>query len=112
VGYVRLSRLASRVAAVVHHGGIGTTYAALAAGTPAVIVPQAFDQGFNAALVEAVGAGVDGRREPLATALEQAVDDAALGARARRVASRLIPPDQATRQLVDRIVTAAGGQAG
>lgn len=31
-------------AVIIHHGGIGTTHAALAAGRPQVLVPQVFDQ--------------------------------------------------------------------
>ena len=46
-------------AAVVGHGGFGTTTAALASGVPQVVVPLfALDQFVNAAHVEAVGAGV------------------------------------------------------
>jgi glycosyltransferase len=47
------------VAAVVGHGGFGTTLAALAAGAPQVVVPLfSFDQFDNAARVAEVGAGV------------------------------------------------------
>ncbi len=44
-------------AAVVHHGGIGTTANALAAGTPQLILPLAFDQRDNAMRVNRLGAG-------------------------------------------------------
>ncbi len=44
-------------AAVVHHGGIGTTAKALAAGTPQLILPFAFDQVDNATRVKRLGAG-------------------------------------------------------
>lgn len=40
--------LLPRVAAVVHHGGIGTVAAALSAGIPQLIQPMAFDQFDNA----------------------------------------------------------------
>ncbi|MEW2296155.1 glycosyltransferase [Streptomyces sp. NPDC006743] len=44
--------------AVVHHGGAGTTLAVLAAGLPALILPQPGDDGpDNAAAVRATGAG-------------------------------------------------------
>jgi sterol 3beta-glucosyltransferase len=46
-----------RVSAVVHHGGAGTTAAALRAGLPAVIVPFAVDQPFWGMRVAALGAG-------------------------------------------------------
>jgi hypothetical protein len=47
-----------RVAAVVHHGGSGTTHTALAAGVPQVITPTGvLDQPFWAARVAALGLG-------------------------------------------------------
>jgi rhamnosyltransferase subunit B len=45
------------VAALVHHGGIGTTAQALAAGIPQLIMPLSFDQPDNAARVARLGAG-------------------------------------------------------
>lgn len=48
-----------QVAAVVGHGGFGTTMMTLAAGVPQVVVPLfAFDQTVNAERVAAVGAGI------------------------------------------------------
>ncbi len=46
-----------RMAAVVHHGGAGTTAAGLAAGVPSVIVPFFADQPFWGRRVAALGAG-------------------------------------------------------
>jgi UDP:flavonoid glycosyltransferase YjiC (YdhE family) len=46
-----------RTAAVVHHGGAGTTAAALRAGVPAVVVPFMSDQPFWARRVHELGAG-------------------------------------------------------
>jgi sterol 3beta-glucosyltransferase len=46
-----------QMAAVVHHGGAGTTAAALRAGVPSVIVPFAADQPFWADRVVRLGAG-------------------------------------------------------
>ncbi len=46
--YVPFSRVFSRCAAIVHHGGIGTSAQALAAGAPQLIMPLAFDQPDNA----------------------------------------------------------------
>ncbi len=45
-----------RVSVVVHHGGAGTTAAALRAGVPSVVVPFFGDQRFWAARVHALGA--------------------------------------------------------
>jgi sterol 3beta-glucosyltransferase len=46
-----------RTAAVVHHGGAGTTAAGLRAGKPTVICPFAFDQWFWGKVVHSLGAG-------------------------------------------------------
>jgi UDP:flavonoid glycosyltransferase YjiC (YdhE family) len=50
-------QLLPRCVALVHHGGIGTTAAALASGTPQLILPLAWDQPDNAARVHKLGAG-------------------------------------------------------
>lgn len=42
--FAPLSQVAPRCLAAVHHGGIGTTVALLAAGLPQLIVPRGFDQ--------------------------------------------------------------------
>ncbi|MBN9690561.1 MAG: glycosyltransferase family 1 protein [Verrucomicrobia bacterium] len=55
--FAPFQRLFPRCAAVVHHGGIGTTAKALAAGTPQLILPFAFDQLDNACRVKRLGAG-------------------------------------------------------
>jgi sterol 3beta-glucosyltransferase len=56
VADVPYSWLFEHVAAVVHHGGAGTTGAGLRAGRPTVIVPHAVDQPFWARAVHARGA--------------------------------------------------------
>ncbi len=66
--------LLPKCAAIVHHGGIGTTAAALSAGIPQLVLPLAWDQPDNAARVRALGAGTSlpkKRRSPehLASAL-------------------------------------------
>ena len=57
LSYVSLRRLLPSCAAIVHHGGIGTTSQALAAGIPQTIGPLAFDQFDNAARVERLRCG-------------------------------------------------------
>jgi sterol 3beta-glucosyltransferase len=49
--------LFARMSAVVHHGGAGTTGAALMAGVPSLVVPFTMDQPFWARRVHALGAG-------------------------------------------------------
>jgi UDP:flavonoid glycosyltransferase YjiC (YdhE family) len=51
-------RLLPLCAAVVHHGGVGTTAAALEAGCPQLVLPLAWDQPDNAARVAGLGAGL------------------------------------------------------
>lgn len=60
--YVPLSALLPRAAAIVHHGGIGTTALALAAGIPQLVAPFADDQPDNAVRVERLNAGTAVRR--------------------------------------------------
>jgi rhamnosyltransferase subunit B len=55
--YVPLRTLLPHAAALIHHGGIGTTAEALRAGTPQLVVPLAHDQFDNGARVTALGVG-------------------------------------------------------
>jgi UDP:flavonoid glycosyltransferase YjiC (YdhE family) len=57
VGWVPLHHLLDGSAAVAHHGGSGTTMAALAAGVPQLILPHGADQFINAGAVAALGIG-------------------------------------------------------
>lgn len=45
------------MAGIVHHGGAGTTYAALRAGVPSVAVPFGVDQPYHAERIHALGVG-------------------------------------------------------
>ena len=58
VGEVNHQALFGRVAAVVHHGGAGTTTVATMSGAPQVVVPQIVDQPYWAARVAELGIGV------------------------------------------------------
>jgi len=58
VGEVNHQVLFGRVAAVVHHGGVGTTTVATRAGAPQVVVPQIADQPYFAGRVAELGVGV------------------------------------------------------
>jgi len=55
--YIPFSAVLRRAAALVHHGGIGTTAQALAAGVPQLLVPFAHDQPDNAVRVRRLGVG-------------------------------------------------------
>jgi rhamnosyltransferase subunit B len=55
--YVPFSAVLPSAAAFVHHGGIGTTAQALAAGVPQLVVPLAHDQPDNALRIRRLGVG-------------------------------------------------------
>ena len=57
IGEVNHQALFKRVAAVVHHGGAGTTHAATRAGAPQVVIPQHYDQHYWAGQVQQLGIG-------------------------------------------------------
>ena len=93
------SWLFPRMAAVVHHGGAGTTAEGLRAGVPSVIVPFVFDQPFWGARVKAMGLGpepIPQKRlsaELLAGAIRSAVEDAEMQKRARLVGETIRAED-------------------
>jgi vancomycin aglycone glucosyltransferase len=60
IGDVDHAKLFPRVAAVVHHGGSGTTTAAARAGKPQAIVPHNYDQFYWAHRITQLGIGVSG----------------------------------------------------
>jgi UDP:flavonoid glycosyltransferase YjiC (YdhE family) len=93
IPFAPLRELLPNCTAIVHHGGIGTTAAALAAGTPQLILPFAYDQFDNAARVErlGVGASLPPRRRAaadIAAALKRILCDPA-AQRCRATAQRL-----------------------
>jgi sterol 3beta-glucosyltransferase len=95
VDAVSHSWLLERCAAAVHHGGAGTTAAALRAGVPSVIVPHMIDQHGWGRRVHALGAGpppLARRRlsaERLAEAIVAAVEQAQLRERAAALGARI-----------------------
>lgn len=60
VGWVPLTRLLQTCDAAVHHGGAGTTLAALNAGVPQLVLPDGADRRINAESVHDRGAGLLG----------------------------------------------------
>ncbi len=57
IPYAPFSQLLPRCAAIVHHGGIGTTAQALRAGIPQLITPMSHDQPDNAMRIRRLGVG-------------------------------------------------------
>jgi sterol 3beta-glucosyltransferase len=92
----------SRVRAAVHHGGAGTTHAAVRAGAPSVVVPFLADQPFWARLLERQGlaaAPLPRRRvttAPAGIALDEAL---ACAAHAAEVGAAVAAEDGALRAI-------------
>jgi UDP:flavonoid glycosyltransferase YjiC (YdhE family) len=57
IPYAPFARVYPRCAAIIHHGGIGTTAQGLRAGVPALVMPWGIDQFFNGDRVARIGAG-------------------------------------------------------
>lgn len=95
--------LLPRVAAVVHHGGAGTTAAALRAGRPTVICPFLVDQPFWGARVAEIGAGPEPiakkklTAEKLAAAIRRALEDESIRRRAREIGEGIRSEDGVAR---------------
>jgi UDP:flavonoid glycosyltransferase YjiC (YdhE family) len=111
----------TEAAAVVCHGGSGTTFGALAAGVPLVIVPLFADQPTNGVLVAAAGAGLVVGPEPgaaerrariapddaprIRAAIETVLATAAFGEAAQRIAA-----DMRAQPTVDELVASLAAE--
>jgi UDP:flavonoid glycosyltransferase YjiC (YdhE family) len=84
-----------QVAAVVHHGGAGTTGAGLRAGVPNIIVPFFGDQHFWGWRVEELGAGpkpIPHRKlsaERLASAIQDSIVNKKMQSRAAKLGQQI-----------------------
>jgi sterol 3beta-glucosyltransferase len=93
------SWLFPQMAAVVHHGGVGTTAAGLRAGVPSVVVPFMADQPYWGQRVMDLGVGpayIPRTRltaEKLAAAITQTVNDAGMRGRAAALGQRIRAED-------------------
>ncbi len=91
--------LLPRAAAIVHHGGIGTTAEALRAGVPQLVMPFAFDQFDNGQRVRTLGAGQVLLASRLSTRrlckTLTAVLDGAVQSKARELAAQMALSSQA-----------------
>ncbi|MGW6843190.1 glycosyltransferase [Streptomyces sp. NPDC054958] len=105
IGDVPHAVLFPRLAAVVHHGGAGTSAAALRAGVPAVTVPVTADQPFWAGRLAAIGAATDPipfrslTAERLAASLHQVVRQQTHSRAAAKAAQHLMTENGAGRTL-------------
>ena len=87
--------LLPQMAAIVHHGGAGTTGAALSAGVPNIVVPHFGDQYFWGRRVAELGVGPEPiphktlSAERLAQAISIAVNDRDMQERARKLGEQI-----------------------
>lgn len=95
VGEVSHDWLFPRLAAVVHHGGSGTTHRAVLAGVPSMAVPVGFDQPYWGRRLAELGVGVPPipyrklSHARLAGAIRQLTGDPGIAARAKRLGAVL-----------------------
>jgi UDP:flavonoid glycosyltransferase YjiC (YdhE family) len=99
VGSIPHAWLFPRMAAIVHHGGAGTTAAALSAGVPSIVTPVMGDQSFWARRVSDLGVGptsVPRRKltvERLSGAIEAAISDATIRAKSATLGEQIRAED-------------------
>lgn len=107
VSFASFELLLPQLAALIHHGGIGTSAQCLAAGLPQLITPWAHDQFDNASRLHRLG--VAKRISPLANtnawirALRRLVHDDGLGARCRHLAQKICGDVPASTRIVEQI---------
>lgn len=95
IEYVPHDWLYKHVKVAIHHGGAGTTSASLHAGIPAITLPLAIDQFFWSERIYKIGVGpkpIPQRKltaEKLAHAIERALTDETMKARAKTISETL-----------------------
>ncbi|MDH5636874.1 MAG: glycosyltransferase [Nitrospinota bacterium] len=91
-----------RCAAVVHHGGAGTTQSSLFCGCPSIVVSHAFDQFFWAQRLREIGVGGEPLMkrtitpEKLASVIEEVVANKEMKARAEKLGAAMREEDGVT----------------
>ena len=97
--YAPLADVLPRCRAIVHHGGYGTTAAAIVAGIPSVVTPFMPDQLWYGRCTEAIGAGVvvpARRRRDVGAALDHVLHVHSIAERSRTLARALEGTDGAS----------------
>jgi hypothetical protein len=87
--FIPQASLLPTCSAVVHHGGAGTMFGALAHGLPQVIVPQGADNFLNASMIEDAGAGLTALPEGVASAIRRVLDEPGFASAAQRLAAEI-----------------------
>jgi len=97
--YAPHSWLFPQMAAVVHHGGAGTTAAGFRAGVPTIIVPHNADQPYWGRMVKQLGVGTEpiprGKltAEKLAAAIEEVASNRVMQDRAAELSKKIAAED-------------------
>lgn len=105
------AHLFPRMAAVIHHGGAGTTACAALSGVPQIIIPHILDQFYWGHRVHASGLGPEPvwrtrlSAEKLATALHECIANSMMKQTARSISSR-IHPHESMERAVEALVGA------
>jgi rhamnosyltransferase subunit B len=109
--YAPFSQLLPHCAVLVHHGGIGTSAQAMAAGIKQVVMPFAFDQFDNAARMERLGIAriVNPRKyraRDIAPLLKEILADAPMEARCKEISRKFVGVDPVTRscELIESLI--------
>ncbi len=107
VSYAPFDALLPRLAALVHHGGIGTTAQALASGLPQGVVPFAHDQFDNAARLVKRGVGLRlSARSSVrrwAATLDRLLRDPSIAAACQRDAGLMVEDGNAAQRIAELI---------
>jgi UDP:flavonoid glycosyltransferase YjiC (YdhE family) len=118
VEYAPFSELLPHVAALVHHGGIGTTSQALSAGVPQLVMAMSHDQPDNANRLRRLGVGgaIDPekyRGPAIAKALARLLNSADVKAACESVVQKFSGNDSMGRvcELIEALPRAAGDPA-
>jgi UDP:flavonoid glycosyltransferase YjiC (YdhE family) len=112
--YAPFSKILPRAAALVHHGGIGTSAQAMAAGCRQLITPFAHDQFDNAHRLCRLGVGrsIDARKYTAKAAtreLGSLLGDAGVTSKCEAVAGRMVHDDcvERTCELIEGLMSGA-----
>jgi UDP:flavonoid glycosyltransferase YjiC (YdhE family) len=100
LSYAPYSRILPHAAAVIHHGGIGTTAHAMRAGAPSLIIPFANDEFDNAARAKRLGVAhtlpvTRLNHRTLTEAIRRLLADKPAAAAAKVISTKLIAEDGA-----------------
>jgi rhamnosyltransferase subunit B len=119
IDYAPFSELLPRCAALVHHGGIGTSAQAMSAGVRQVVMPMAYDQPDNAVRMARLGVAAivpprKFRGPTLARALGEMLGSPQVAASCRAVAGKFVGADSLGRtcELIEGLAPAMSGRHG